>query len=494
MGTSSPNRATPPSLPRTSSSRSPLLWIVIAILLVPPAALIVLYSYFRISNRSEIHKLEAGVRKRGEPLTLAELRAKYPPIPDGENAAIPLIAIWTKEDPVFWQAFADGERSLPERVVEKYDPALPYLGSAAQRIPRGGPLDSNSLTAADFYLGTNASYMEQVRAALKRPRAWFNVNIEDGPNALLPHLPMLKTEAQRFRIVALVAAERGDSQKAIAALKDVSRAGRILADEPILISQLIRVACVSMVLDGAERLLSRQTLEAGQLNDLRKLVEDINLHGVARFSLASERPFSLCVFNPEIAARVATSNPSYDDSDNSGQTQQNVRNGFRILGTIGYLDQDKRLMLATLNEAIALAGEETPESLKKIDKLFDETQTNALKFPPKMFSAMMLPSLQKVSARFAAYEARRRAALIAVAVEHHRLDHEGNIPEKLVALVPAYLSSVPTDPFDGQELRFRKTERGFEVYSVGRDREDNGGKEQTRGSVEHTDITFFVER
>jgi hypothetical protein len=107
---------------------------------------------------------------------------------------------------------------------------------------------------------------------------------------------------------------------------------------------------------------------------------------------------------------------------------------------------------------------------------------------------MMLPSLQQIPGRFASLEARRRTALTAIVTERFRLEHGGRTPETLEEIVPTYLSAVPPDPFDGKALRFRKLERGFVVYSIGSDREDNGGKERIRGSAEHTDITFIVER
>jgi hypothetical protein len=147
-----------------------------------------------------------------------------------------------------------------------------------------------------------------------------------------------------------------------------------------------------------------------------------------------------------------------------------------------------------LSDAIALAAEETPESLRKIDELFDATDAKARKFPPKMISAMMLPGLKKVPARFAAFEARRRAVLVAIGIERFRLAHQGKIPDKLDDLVPAYLPTVPLDPFDGQALRYRRMEQSFLAYSIGSDGEDNDGKEHVRGNVKQTDITFIVER
>jgi len=40
------------------------------------------------------------------------------------------------------------------------------------------------------------------------------------------------------------------------------------------------------------------------------------------------------------------------------------------------------------------------------------------------------------------------------------------------------LPAVPTDPFDDQPLRCKKLACGYEVYSVGPDFTDDGGKEK----------------
>lgn len=485
---------TPPSLPKIRASHRRWVVAIVTVLFLPPIALVIWYLVVRSSNASAIRKLEDEARQHGEPLTLAELKAKYPPIPDEENAAAAFLELWQGEDPVYWLAFENGERPLPERETETYDPALPYLGSEAHRMPRVSPLNTNSLAAAESYLNAKSAYLDQVRTALRRPRFRFPINFEPGSETLLPHLPMLRAEAQNFHIAALMAAERGNKGDAIANMGDAAHIGQLLTDEPILISQLVRVACLSLVLEGAEQLLSRQILAAEELEKLRLLIEQLSLPGAARMALVSERPFSLCAFDPEIAARVATNGSFGSESENSEQTARSVRAGFRFLHSIGYLERDRYLMLETFSQAIPLAEKETPESLQKLETLFDEAESKARKFPPKLFSAMMLPLLKKVPAKFASFEARRRSALVALAVERFRLEHEGRTPEQPGDLVPAYLPAEPMDPFDGRALRFRRLERGYVVYSIGGDGEDNGGKEQTGGGAKQTDVTFTVER
>jgi hypothetical protein len=67
-----------------------------------------------------------------------------------------------------------------------------------------------------------------------------------------------------------------------------------------------------------------------------------------------------------------------------------------------------------------------------------------------------------------------RCTVAALAVERYRLAH-GQWPESLDSVVPEYLPAAPTDPFDGQPLRFRRLENGLVIYSVGLDLHDDGG-------------------
>lgn len=485
----------PPPIPQrypASHPRGRRVPILFGIGLTLVVILVIACAAFRFSNASAIRKLEAEVRARGEPLTLTELQTSYASIPDQDNAALALIQIWQQEEPEFWEAFLSGDYNLPERSVRKYDPALPYLGSEAKKIPRGEPLSPASVAAVDEFITTNATRFAAVQTALLRPQSRFPVNMPDGLAALLPHLPSLRQEASYFQIAALAAAEHNDAAGALAALRNIARCGQVLAKEPMLISQLVRLASMGMMVGGVEQWLSRQPLQPDDLEQLRQLLEASQLRGVARFSLVSERPFSLSAFDPKMAAFLAAGGAVNDDAE--AQSTHKTRTGFKLLRATGYLGPDQRLMLEAFRDGIVLAEQETPESLSKYEALFDAVDSRARKLPPKFFSAMLLPPLKKVGQRFAGYEAQRRAALAALAVEGYRRNHGDQLPARLEELLPGFLSSVPIDPFDGQPLRFQKLERGYVIYSVGQDRNDNDGIEHTRGTREGTDITFTVLR
>jgi hypothetical protein len=70
-----------------------------------------------------------------------------------------------------------------------------------------------------------------------------------------------------------------------------------------------------------------------------------------------------------------------------------------------------------------------------------------------------------------------RCVLVALAAERYRLQH-GHWPLVLTDLFPNYLASVPLDPFDAVALRYRRTDTGAIVYSVGKDGRDDGGDVQ----------------
>jgi len=73
---------------------------------------------------------------------------------------------------------------------------------------------------------------------------------------------------------------------------------------------------------------------------------------------------------------------------------------------------------------------------------------------------------------------RRDATLALIALELFRRRH-GRWPEHLQELVPAFLPALPLDQFDGQPLRYRLVDGKPLLYSIGGDRDDDGGRRYT---------------
>jgi hypothetical protein len=71
-------------------------------------------------------------------------------------------------------------------------------------------------------------------------------------------------------------------------------------------------------------------------------------------------------------------------------------------------------------------------------------------------------------------EARRDAGVVAIAIQQFRL-RENKPPQALSELVPEFLPAIPIDPYDGQPLKYDLNSNRYVVYSVGNNRQDDGG-------------------
>jgi hypothetical protein len=438
------------------------------------------------AGRSRIAEYEERIRARGEPLTLADLEAGYPQLPEAENGATAILAVWEQEEPVFWRSFRLGIRPLPERAQSSWDPDLPFLGKDARRMPRSAQWSETNRMAAESFVEANRERLDAMRKAIRKPPFRFPVQISEGFNALLPHLAAMRNEAERFRIVTDLATEKGEVTDALAGIEDIVFTGNTLKSEPFLISQLVRISIYVHALGASERLLCRHSLSESQLNILEQHLNGIQATNMLLHVLLSERAVALSVFDmpPDQLASVM---------GNEQDSQRAFRWGMRVMSVTGMKQADRLLMLETMERAVALAETNSAESLREFEGVFARLDQEAKKFPPRIFSAMFLPSLQKVPARCATLEARRRAALVAIAVERQRVSSGGIIPGSLNEIPSG--DAAPLDPYDDKPLRYRPQTNGFVVYSIGPNRKDDGGTERPEsGRVEDYDDTFVVER
>ncbi len=77
----------------------------------------------------------------------------------------------------------------------------------------------------------------------------------------------------------------------------------------------------------------------------------------------------------------------------------------------------------------------------------------------------------------------------------YRLKRDGDLPTSLADVTAELSGSVPEDPFNGQPLRYRKLPAGgCTVYSVGRDRKDDGSTVQGPDVKKPRDVAMTIAR
>jgi len=431
-------------------------------------SLIIGFGVFRVVMRTGVDGRIEAIHEAGYPATLSELDEWYTLPPFAENAADRIT-----------QAFA--YLQLPQGQAREN---VPLLGNA-KLPPRGRRLDENTVASIGKVLQDNEAAIKLLRQGAAMPHCRYGVDFTAGHACLLPHIEHFKNATRLLCLEAVWGAEQGESQRAADAIVTSLRMADSLTKEPLLLSQLVRQSSRSLTLSTLEFLLNQMSLEEKQLAQLeRVLVAGHDPNAIVR-ALAGERCFGHAAFLDPGAVGLSTT---------SG-----MRTPVAILvgcqRAVGLHDASWTIYLDLMDEYIQAA--QLPPWQRQEAAEVVEAKTAAVHQIHVMVH-MLVPACARMIHIDMAGQARLQTARAAVGVERYRLAQE-QWPERLVDLVGQHLVNVPKDPFDGKPLRYKKLDAGFVVYSVGQDREDDGGTERaprrrSREPEPNYDITFIVER
>ena len=382
------------------------------------------------------------------PKTLAELNQWYVEPPGGQNAA---------------EVFIQGCDALKEQMsAHAYakNPNLPFMGNAAVPLP-GSPVPAAMKAAiAEFMQQTKPAWDLFQRGSLLTQSRYPLDLTKDGA-ALLPSLAHLKQAMQAAAIFALGYADTQRGKEAGESVLIGYAIGRSLEADPLVISQLVRVACNAISLRSLEQTVNRvaippQTLtqlqdDLGRMADREASGESFNrafvgeeLNGLANFDMP-----------PEELQKALKSSPN-DTNELIASLQ---KNGLKNLKA------ERQFFAASWDQVFAARTEPFPARLKA-DDIFGQRASEAKRrqFP---FTMLLLPALGKTTSLEAQDLARLRLAQTAVALEQFRAANGNRYPDALTELSPKFLASVPADPIDGQALRYTKSGNGYTLHSIG---------------------------
>ncbi|MBW8038963.1 MAG: hypothetical protein FVQ85_03070 [Planctomycetes bacterium] len=438
-------------------------YIIIVLLLIIAAG----YLLFRFNLKSNLQSKLDAIRAAGYPATCAELDTWYT-IPEfSENAADTII-----------EAF-----SYYYEWDKKYLKDLPIAGTAQLPV-RTEPISEEMKSLIAEYLADNEKALELLHKSVAIKHCRYPTDFTQGPYTLIPHLSDIRKGVKMLKLEAILHAENAEPQMASDSVITIFGVARSLVKEPILISQLVRIACQSLAVSTLERILNRTKLTDEQLAEIGHTllnIEDSN--GMSRAFAGERCSVGEFLRNPDPHTLLLFDGPS---------PSTHVISLYKVAGladadALSYIDLMTKGM-----EAMQLEPHKRKEAAEAAEAELGEI--------PKIrvLLRMVMPALSRyvtINLRCIAYLRTARAAL---AVQRYRLA-TGNLPHTLEELTPTYLAIIPKDPFDGKDLRYKKLDTGFVVYSVDEDGNDDGGLEKPprnrrKGESYTYDITFIIQR
>jgi hypothetical protein len=402
--------------------------------------------------RAKIAEQYQAIRAAGEPATLDELAQWLPYPPDGENRV-----------GLYQQAF--------RTPIELDRDAALAFDEAMKEAPPHGPYSDALRELGAKKIAGSAERLRLLREAASGA-ARFPLDIKHGYAMELGHLSQLREAARLLQLEAVLAAHDGDASRAVEALLAGLAIADCLRNEPILISQLVRIACHTVFIDGLNRALELTDFTEDQLARLEAAVRSHEEPEAAARGFMGERIFMLATYEDP---RYYTEQVSGLAGLPSGQ----FAGVARVMRGVGWNAADQVHCMTMMAKIIQASRRPFPEGQVIMETVERELESSHGWFP--RISDMLLPSLTRGLEAFARDTAQLRNAATALAVERFGLK-AGQPPATLEELVPEFLESVPIDPFDGQPLRYRLSEKGYVVYSVSLNLKDDGGTYGQRGS------------
>jgi hypothetical protein len=344
-------------------------------------------------------------------------------------------------------------------VVDKLPPPPELLEAARAQVLDG---ELSRLTPA----------IQMARKLADMPTGRHHLMMAKNPiTTLLPDQQNTRAIASLLRYDTIDQAQKNNARQALRSAQAILNAARSLGDEPIMISQLIRLACVAVSAGMVERVLAQGEPPVKDLEALQALVEKEELHPTLLVALRGERA-NLHALYKGLADGSIESRDFFGSMRGGPGGDLDLGERFMSWRAPSMARREMPLMLRIMNKAISNAR--LPEHEQKDAERELDAELRGLRARGVMLTTMLIPAMVKFNDANRRKVATMRCLRVLVALERHR-QAKGKFPEKVEELTPKILSAIPLDPFDGKPLRYRVAGGVALVYSVGPDGKDDGG-------------------
>lgn len=418
--------------------------------------------YARIFDALEGRVSAPGATSRIEAMEFFRRQALIELAPPGYKSRLPEISTWMRGELVDVDAWAEHFRTpeRPEQVRQRFPLA-----------PEGSPAAEHVLAALSLY----EERFRQIEEAARRPRAWFPVRYEENINALLPHASVLRNHVTALVLRGVCHLRLGHGVEAFRDWQTARRLVAALEQEPLLVSQFVRMSLHSLSMQIAWEAMAQHAWDLEKWQSVQQELGRLDFITSLHQALRGERIMVLHTL--EVARRDSSILFDFLVSD-SADAPMWMDLAHWLPG--GWFRQNMVRLSRYYSSVTGAVPSSHPLKVEWVTLgELDQQAKQGSRAPYRLLFHTLAPSALNIVERSLAAQAMAHLGGTAAVLEQYRLQH-GQYPAG-----PDPLGGEKPwtrDPFDAQPLRYQRPgPASFVLYSVGPDRRDDGADVQRPG-------------
>lgn len=393
-------------------------------------ACILFYNIYLSIGRTQINAKLAEMREQGIPLDKDAILPKMPE-KDSDNGAVSYKAAF----------------SLIDTDAEIFKCAAEY-GYNFTKWP-----DEKQKT---FQQVLNSQNIEKIfnlfRQGAEKPCAVYARDYQDFAALLLPEL---NPQRALFRLISLKISYdglSGNPEAGYGLVCDGFKTVKQFESDPVLISQLVGMACATLNIDAMNSLISSYGISSHTAWQLVAGLDKLNFNAAMAHAIDGEIMLGRDIFE-KIISRKKTLSECLGDSSSL----------IEKYGLWPFICQDYIWYLTYMAKNRALFSQPYWLEEKQIEELNNELNRN--NFPIYYLVSAATAMTPDIRIKPARIESEIDAAKLTLALHIYKNQH-GMFPDELKELAPDILKEIPVDPISGKPFEYQKTESSFTISSV----------------------------
>jgi hypothetical protein len=355
--------------------------------------------------------------------------------------------------------------------------------------PQAAP--TNHWPALEKWSTENAAGIQLLHNVLTQQHLAYRVDYARGFHAVLPHLQPFRLVAKSLWADTYVALREGDSNRVFTNLLAGAHLVDIYNNEPILISQFVRMAVGQIIWNSTWEAVESGVLNESQLTALQEKWSQINFFAPLPNTFRMERAmmldalremrFSRARMNQMVGATprktelldqlIATGSEISSDPIGS---MKNLVLGVAYYPAFKYFGsyyEELRIMELSLSSLKQL---EEAIATREVKEWVIVPKFPSQNFPGPVSAGTMSGWINRSQEQALNMQTRTECLIGAIAAYRYKLAH-GAFPTNLAQAVPEFAPRLPWDWALGKPLSYSLTEDGrFRLHGLGWDKKEQG--------------------